>query len=79
MTYWDKGREWDAEPQQETKMTDDTARVEACLKWLDEYERELDRLEVSPNGDDYNRLMSGAVSILRDGIVPRLRIPAAGR
>lgn len=60
-------------------MTDDTARVEAALAFLQRYGDELDRLEIPPNGDDWNDTVNGAVSILRDGVVPDIKLKTTQR
>lgn len=58
------------EPEFAKLMTDDTARVEAALKWLEDYGNALDKIDSSPNGDDWNETVHGITSILRDGVVP---------
>ena len=54
-------------------------RVMAALKFLRDYNDALDEKELPPNGDDFNDLSSGLTSILRDGIVPEIKITEKGR
>ena len=60
-------------------MVDDTTRVEVALRWLQDYGNALDDIEASPNGDDWNDTVQGITSILRDGVVPPVRLKTMGR
>jgi hypothetical protein len=67
------------EPAPDPLMDSDTARVEATIAWVGRFNSELDRLEISPNGDDYNDLVGGVLSILQDGVVPTTITQLGGR
>ena len=67
------------EPESDPLMDSDTARVEATIAWVGRFNAELDRLEISPNGDDYNDLVGGVLSILQDGVVPTTITQLGGR
>jgi len=60
-------------------MTNDTARVEAALRFLQDYSNALDSIGMPPNGDDWNDTVNSLVAILRDGFVPEIELTEKGR